>query len=128
MTRSPATRTFGLDAESAHIYVTTAGAEADPCLLLIRGFPQTSRTWPKTIAPLVGKGFRLIMPGNRSEGGSSRRLADYDRRSIAADLGAVLDAVSVATIPDAGHWLADENPVAVVDALATFAAKTRGAM
>lgn len=92
------------DVEGARIQFFTAGPEDGPVLLLIHGYPEMAIAWRRLVAPLVAAGFRLVMPDLRGAGGSSRPASGYDKRTLAADLAGVLDALGVtAPVTVVGH-------------------------
>jgi pimeloyl-ACP methyl ester carboxylesterase len=66
-----------------------------PAVLLIHGFPQHWWMWRGTMAALAARGFRAIAIDQRGMGGSTIPPAGYDKRSLALDALAVLDALSV---------------------------------
>jgi pimeloyl-ACP methyl ester carboxylesterase len=71
-------------------------------MLLIHGYPETSRAWEKVVPLLVEAGYRVITPDYRGAGGSSKPMDGYDKMTLAADLAAVLESANV------------EGPVTVV--------------
>jgi pimeloyl-ACP methyl ester carboxylesterase len=81
---------------------------------LYRSFAQDvadNRDWSAIQGPLAMP--VLAMAG---EGGRYASRIGPMLKEVAAD-------VSVAVVPDAGHWLAEENPVFVAETLARFASK-----
>jgi pimeloyl-ACP methyl ester carboxylesterase len=72
--------------------VESAG-EGDP-VLLVHGFPDSSRVWRNQLRPLVESGRRVIVPDLRGMGNSDRPegLDAYRGTVLVADLLAVLDA------------------------------------
>jgi pimeloyl-ACP methyl ester carboxylesterase len=60
-------------------------------VLLLHGFPQTWFAWRKII-PLLAGTYRVIAPDLRGLGESSRPEGGYDKKTLAADLGAVITA------------------------------------
>jgi pimeloyl-ACP methyl ester carboxylesterase len=76
----------------------------DPVLLL-HGFPDSSRLWRKQVPVLVEAGFRVVAPDLRGFGESDRpsRVRDYTMPKILADLRAVLDALGVDRASVVGH-------------------------
>lgn len=81
---------------------------------LYRSFAQDiadNRAWQEAQGPLKMPLLALAGAGGR-----------YATR-IGPMLEEMAQSVSVQAIPNAGHWLAEENPEAVADALATFASQ-----
>jgi pimeloyl-ACP methyl ester carboxylesterase len=88
--------------------ITMAVAEAGPAdalpVILLHGFPESHRTWSK-LAPLLGDGFRLIMPDLRGFGQSDRPqdVEAYATDTLIADLFALADACGVDRFALVGH-------------------------
>ena len=88
--------------------ITMALAEAGPAdalpVILLHGFPESHRTWSK-LAPLLGDGFRLIMPDLRGFGQSDRPqdVEAYATDTLIADLFALADACGVDRFALVGH-------------------------
>jgi pimeloyl-ACP methyl ester carboxylesterase len=71
-----------------HYQVTGDG----PTVVLLHGFPDSSRLWRLQVPALAGAGFRVIVPDMRGYGASAKP-ADVDAYNIlhlVADIGAVL--------------------------------------
>ena len=68
-----------------------------PPVLLIHGFPDSSRLWRHQVRALVDAGFRAIAPDLRGFGDSDRpaEVEAYRIRHSVADMVAVLDALEV---------------------------------
>lgn len=83
----------------------TAVAGAGPTVLLVHGFPQTWWCWRHVIG-LLARDHLVIAPDYRGAGGSDRPAAGYDKRTMAADLRALVVALTGAP-PDhvIGHDL-----------------------
>ncbi len=78
-----------------------------PPLLLLHGYPQTHVTW-RLLAPLLAARFSLVMPDLRGYGASRGPAPDpdnrhYDKRSMAADMLAVMDHLGFSQFFLAGH-------------------------
>lgn len=84
-------------------------------LLLLHGWPQTWYAW-RHVAPLLVDRFRLIMPDLRGLGDSTKEVADFSKKSIAAEIAELLaHECSDTPIDVAGHdW---GGPVAAALAL-----------
>ena len=92
-----------------------------PPVLLLHGFPDSSRLWRHQIAALVDAGFRAIAPDLRGFGDSDRPtdLEAYGVGKSVADMVAVLDALEI----ERAHVVAHDWGGAVGWALAAYAAE-----
>jgi pimeloyl-ACP methyl ester carboxylesterase len=74
-------------------------------VLLLHGFPDSSRLWRHQIPALVDAGFRTIAPDLRGFGESGRPAAveDYAMRRSIADMLAALDALELERAHVVGH-------------------------
>jgi pimeloyl-ACP methyl ester carboxylesterase len=78
------------------LHYATAGA-GERMMVLQHGFPQTWYEWRQLIPTLVRAGYRVVAPDYRGAGHSSRPLAGYDKRTMAADIHHLLhDAPGIA--------------------------------
>jgi pimeloyl-ACP methyl ester carboxylesterase len=87
-------------------------------VLLLHGFPDSSRVWRHQVAPLVRAGMHVIAPDLRGFGDSDRPAAvdAYAVRRSVADVVAILDGLEIERTHVVGHdWGA-----AVAWALAAF--------
>jgi pimeloyl-ACP methyl ester carboxylesterase len=75
--------------------------EGEP-LVLIHGFQQSHRTW-RRVAPLLGGGFRLLMPDLPGHGLSGRPDAPYTLTWYALTLATWMDAIGVPCAHVCGH-------------------------
>ena len=66
-------------------------------VVLLHGFPDTSRLWRRQVEALVQAGYRAIVPDMRGRGRSERppAVADYRLRLIAEDVTGIMDALGV---------------------------------
>jgi pimeloyl-ACP methyl ester carboxylesterase len=71
------------------LHYVTAG-DGPRTIVLIHGFPQTWFEWRRAIGGLTAAGFRVIAPDYRGAGHSWRPVAGYDKRTMAADIRALL--------------------------------------
>jgi non-heme chloroperoxidase len=60
-------------------------------VVLIHGWPLSSRSWEKQVPALVDAGYRVITYDRRGFGSSSQPWDGYDYDTFAADLAALLD-------------------------------------
>jgi pimeloyl-ACP methyl ester carboxylesterase len=90
-------------AGGVELTVETAG-EGEP-VLLVHGFPDSSRVWRHQMRPLVESGRRVIAPDLRGMGNSDRPedVDAYRMQTLVADLVAVLDAFEVERAHVVGH-------------------------
>ena len=64
-------------------------------VVLIHGWPLSSRSWEGQVPALVDAGYRVITYDRRGFGQSSQPWDGYDYDTLAADLKAVLDALDL---------------------------------
>jgi pimeloyl-ACP methyl ester carboxylesterase len=76
-----------------------------PAVLLLHGFPDSSRVWRNQIPALVAAGFRVIAPDLRGFGESDKpeEVEDYRIMHSLADVLAILDALDVESARVVGH-------------------------
>lgn len=76
-----------------------------PAVLLLHGFPDSSRLWRHQVPPLVEAGFRVVAPDLRGFGNSDmpQEVEAYGIRHSIADVVAVLDALDVERAHVVGH-------------------------
>ena len=70
-----------------HYVEAGAGPRA---IVLLHGFPQTWWEWRHVIGPLAAQGWRVVAPATRGAGASSKPQEGYDKRTMAADILALL--------------------------------------
>ncbi|MBC7460827.1 MAG: alpha/beta hydrolase [Thermoleophilia bacterium] len=80
--------TSGPAADAAQIYYEDFGT-GDP-VVLIHGWPLSSRSWEPQLKPLVDAGHRVITYDRRGFGDSSQVWTGYDYDTFAADLDQLL--------------------------------------
>jgi pimeloyl-ACP methyl ester carboxylesterase len=78
------TESHSVDLGDVRLHYRRAGSGKRETVLLIHGWPQTSRAWSK-VAPLLDQ-YDLIMPDLRGLGDSSIAAHGYDKKTLAADL------------------------------------------
>ena len=71
-------------------------------IVLIHGFPLSSRSWEKQIPPLLEAGFRIIAYDRRGFGQSSQPSVGYDYDTFAADLNALVTELDLRDMVIAG--------------------------
>ena len=77
-------------------------AGSGPALVLIHGFPQTWRTWRKVL-PKLAEHFTVIAPDYRGAGDTSRPVGGYDKKTMAADIHALVCALGFERASIVGH-------------------------
>jgi len=73
-----------------------------PGMVLLHGFPQTGHMWRK-VMPALAERFDVVAPDLRGYGDSDRPAAGYDKRSMAADIANVIQALGIAPVVLVGH-------------------------
>lgn len=76
-------------ATGVRIHYVTAGA-GPRTIVLLHGYPQTWWEWRRVIPQLVQEGYRIVAPDYRGAGGSSKPSTGFDKRTMAADIRALL--------------------------------------
>ena len=97
-----------IEAEKVHVNgidlsVTTAGE--GPAVLMLHGFPDSSKLWRHQIPALANAGYRVIAPDLRGFGDSDRPdgVDSYSLIHVLGDLTALLDHYGVAGAHVVGH-------------------------
>jgi len=80
-------------------YVTVGSG---PAVVLLHGWPQTWFAWRNVMEGLSSR-FTLIAPDLRGLGLSERTAAGYDKKTIASDVRALIDAVAAGRAHVVGH-------------------------
>lgn len=121
-----------------------------PGLVLLHGYPQTGHMWRK-VMPALAAHFSVVAPDLRGYGDSDRPTTGYDKRTMAADIVEVIGALALGPVvlvghdrgarvahrlaldhpaaltrlgwpvEDSGHFIPEEQPQAVIDAILKFA-------
>ncbi len=82
--------------------IAYAAAGAGFPVLLLHGWPQTAYAWRK-VMPLMARQFRVYAPDLRGFGASSKPEGGYDKKTVAGDLVALMDALGHERFAVAGH-------------------------
>ena len=91
-----------VDAGGLRMHVASAGpADAEP-LVLLHGWPQHWYAWRRLIGPLSQR-YRVIAPDLRGFGWTDAPSGGYEKRELAADVVALLDALGLDRVRLAGH-------------------------
>jgi haloacetate dehalogenase len=91
--------------ENVEIFYRTGGS--GPPLLLLHGYPQTHVIWHR-VAPMLAQDFTLVLPDLRGYGASSGPPPDpqhrnYAKRTMAADMAALMNSLGYDNFALAGH-------------------------
>jgi pimeloyl-ACP methyl ester carboxylesterase len=91
-----------VEAGGLRMHVATAGdPEAEP-LVLLHGWPQHWYAWRRLIGPLSER-YRVIAPDLRGFGWTDAPSGSYEKRVLASDVVALLDALDLDRVRLAGH-------------------------
>ncbi|CAM8669911.1 MhpC Predicted hydrolases or acyltransferases (alpha/beta hydrolase superfamily) [Comamonadaceae bacterium] len=98
---------FEVNGVRIHARVPSAPKGQRPALLLLHGFPQTHVLWHQ-VAQQLAQDFYLVMPDLRGYGDSSKPIglpdhSNYSKRTLAADMVAVMDTLGIARFGVCGH-------------------------
>lgn len=76
-----------------------------PMVLLLHGFPETSRSWRHQVRALVDAGYRAVAPDVRGYGQTDAPpdVADYAIAELVADAAAIVEALGEARAIVVGH-------------------------
>ncbi len=94
-------------ADGQTVRVRTGGRADAPPLVLLHGFPQTHAMWHRVAQRLAGD-FHLLLPDVRGYGDTTRppggpEQAAYSKRTMAADVAAVLGHLGITSAFVCGH-------------------------
>jgi haloacetate dehalogenase len=73
-----------------------------PGMILLHGYPQTGHMWRK-VMPALAERFTVVAPDLRGYGDSDRPAGGYDKRTMAADIAALVEALGLAPVVLVGH-------------------------
>jgi haloacetate dehalogenase len=77
-------------------------AGSGPPVILLHGFPETWYAWRKQI-PGLAKQYRVVIPDLRGYGETGKPPAGYDKRTMAADIRALMQELGISRAPLIGH-------------------------
>lgn len=106
------------DLDRSRLFYRKAGT-GDQLLVLLHGWPQTSYCWRHVMQPLA-EHYTVVAPDLPGYGRSSRSNAGYDKRSVAAELAWLVEALGYRVASIIGHdrgarvahrWAIDHAPV-----------------
>jgi epoxide hydrolase 4 len=94
-----------IDVGELFLHVKTAGNSLDPAVLLLHGFPQSSRLWQKYLEPLAAMGYHVLAPDMRGYGGSGKphAVSAYTPSHLVADQVGLLRATGHARAHVVAH-------------------------
>jgi haloacetate dehalogenase len=98
MPASPAHHTVEANGIKQHYIEAGDG----PPVILLHGFPETAYAWRKQVPALAAR-HRLIIPDLRGYGETDKPAAGYDKRTMAADILALMDRLGIERAPLIGH-------------------------
>jgi pimeloyl-ACP methyl ester carboxylesterase len=73
-----------------------------PPVVLLHGFPETSYAWRYQI-PVLSQQYHVLAPDLRGYGESEKPYSGYDKRTMAADVLALMDSLGIGKITLIGH-------------------------
>ncbi|MET0781941.1 MAG: alpha/beta fold hydrolase, partial [Microbacterium sp.] len=104
MTETTGIRSRTVTANGLRMHVTEAGTGAP--VLLLHGFPESSREWAPVMAALADRA-RLIAPDLRGAGKTDVPATGYDAATVTRDVIALLDALEIERVDLIAHdWSA----------------------
>jgi pimeloyl-ACP methyl ester carboxylesterase len=105
MPEVPGVEHIYVNAGGLRMHVAVAGPEDGEPVMLLHGWPQHWWLWRNVMPNLAAAGYRVYAPDNRGFGWSEAtpKFADYDKRVLARDFIALLDALGVEKVRLAGH-------------------------
>ena len=74
------------------------GPETAPVVCMTHSLASDGGMWTEQVPPLLAAGFRVLRIDMRGHGGSGPVAGDYTMSALAADVAAVLDALSIARV------------------------------
>ncbi|MBJ7458494.1 MAG: alpha/beta hydrolase [Thermoleophilaceae bacterium] len=105
MPEVPGVEHIYVNAGGLRMHVAVAGPEDGEPVMLLHGWPQHWWLWRNVIPGLAAAGYRVYAPDTRGFGWSeaTNKFADYDKRNLARDFIALLDALGIEKVRLAGH-------------------------
>lgn len=93
------TRSF-IRANGVRLHVWTAGS--GPAVLLLHGYPQSAIMWRK-VAPVLARGYSVVVPDLRGYGESDKPRDGYDKKTMARDVHELMVALGHERYAVVGH-------------------------
>lgn len=108
-----------VDSSGVNLHVEVSGPDDGPAVVLLHGFPDSSRLWAAQARALADAGYRVIVPDQRGFGRSDKPpdVESYNVVFLASDVPAILDQLGV----DKAHVVGHDWGAAVAWATASFA-------
>ena len=99
------TRVHGFDRDGLTFDVRDKGPQAGPPVILLHGFPETSRTWDLITPALTEARYRVLAPDQRgySPGARPSKVREYRIDELTADVLALADAAGLEDFHLVGH-------------------------
>lgn len=94
-----------IDINGLSFSVVVEGPADGPPVVLLHGWPDSSRVWRHQVPALTGAGFRVVAPDLRGFGGSDRPegTAAYRVRLLCGDVLGILDTLGIGRAAVVGH-------------------------
>jgi 3-oxoadipate enol-lactonase len=77
------------------LYYELVGPEDGPVVCITHSLASDSGMWAEQMPPLLQAGYRVLRVDMRGHGGSDPIAGDYTMKTLAGDVAAVLDALSL---------------------------------
>jgi pimeloyl-ACP methyl ester carboxylesterase len=113
-------------ANGLELFARAAGPERGALVLLLHGFPESSRSWRHQLPALAAAGWRAVAPDLRGFGRSPKQ-GPFDLRTLAADVAGMVRALGRERAAIVGHdwggaaaWAAATHEPEVVERLAVL--------
>ena len=84
--------------DGRNIAYDLVGPETAPVVCMTHSLASDGGMWTEQVPPLLAAGFRVLRIDMRGHGGSGPVAGDYTMSALAADVAAVLDALSIARV------------------------------
>ena len=97
MAEAAAIRHRTVEANGISMHVAESGAEGDPAVVFLHGFPELWYSWRHQMAHLAARGYRCVAPDLRGYGGTAAPpdVASYSAFHVVGDVVALLDALGI---------------------------------
>ncbi|OKH99219.1 alpha/beta hydrolase [Streptomyces sp. CB02923] len=86
--------------DGVRLHYTRAGS--GPLVVLLHGWPQTSRCWQPVLGELARK-YTVVAPDLRGYGRSDKPVTGYDKRRMAADMAGLVESLGFEQAAVVGH-------------------------
>ncbi len=96
----PAITHHTVEANAIKVHYLEAGEGAP--VILLHGFPETAYAWRKQLPALAAR-YRVIVPDLRGYGSTDKPAAGYDKRTMAADIRALMTRLGISRAALIGH-------------------------